>query len=83
MIDKIFMFIHFFSNESDLIIEKLDNDYILIKDQKGKDLYFRFDIKNKKNFKLSYDFFYGLNYGKLVYVELDKNYHCQITRSKK
>ena len=60
MIDRIFMFIHFFSSEKSFDIK--DNGFLII-EKAGKDLYFMFDIKNKKGFSLEYE-------DKLIYFEI-------------
>ena len=82
MIDKIFMFIHFFNSEYGF--EYLNG---ILKIQKAsKNLMFKFDIKNRKYFTICYDRFSNKigEESKLTYVELKNHYdyYSQIIRSK-
>ena len=83
MIDRIFMFIHFFNSEYGF--EFLTTNVLEIQ-KASKNLLFKFDIENRKSFILRYDDFYNRlgEESKLGYVELKNNYdYSQITRSKK
>ena len=82
MIDRIFMFIHFFNSEYGF---EYQNGVLEIQ-KASKNLLFKFNIKNRKSFILRYDDFYNRlgEESKLGYVELKNNYdYSQITRSKK